>query len=163
MQDTRLLRYSLPHAVVRLFRMVNREHGRSLKGLGVTAEQAHVLAVLWTTGPKTVGELGRALALSSPTLTGALDRMEALKLIRRQPSADDRRSFVIVPTVHILVRERVMAAIERTSHACFVGLDRPERAQLIRLMHKATDALDAQETPHARRARRRSRAAASRT
>ena len=69
MQDGRL-QASLGNALVRLFRLVNRAHGRALKPHDVTTEQAHVLSVLWSEGPLTIGALQRLLALSSPTLTG---------------------------------------------------------------------------------------------
>lgn len=145
MQDIALLRDSLPHATVRLFRMVNREHGRALKAIGLSAEQAHILSVLWVLGPQTVGELGRALALSSPTLTGALDRLEAQKLVRRVPSRRDGRAYLIESTASPLVRDRAIASIARTSVACFGSLTRAERDELLRLMTKVTDAIEARE------------------
>lgn len=145
MQDIALLRDSLPHATVRLFRMVNREHGRALKAIGLSAEQAHILSVLWVQGPQTVGELGRALALSSPTLTGALDRLETQKLVRRVPSPRDGRAYLIESTASPLVRDRALASIARTSVACFGSLTRAERDDLLRLMTKVTDAIEARE------------------
>jgi DNA-binding MarR family transcriptional regulator len=148
------LRNLLPHQTVRLFRMVNREHGRALKAIGLSAEQAHILALLWTEGAKTVGELGKALALSSPTLTGALDRMEAQDLIRRVPSGDDGRSYVIESRASASQRRRALASISRTSEACFGALTRAERVELLRLMTKATDALDAATPPPRRRGSR---------
>src|ERR1043165_4530796 len=96
MQDERL-RMSLANAVVRLFRQVNRVHNRAFKDLGVSAEQAHILSVLSSMGPMTIGALGKTVDLSSATLTGAIDRMEAQGLLRRVPSADDKRAFVVEP------------------------------------------------------------------
>jgi DNA-binding MarR family transcriptional regulator len=153
MQDKRL-GASLPHAVVRLFRMVNREHGRALAPLRLSAEQAHILSVLWTQGPQTVSELGRALSLSSPTLTGALDRMEAQRMIRRRASEADGRSYVIEPRLPAKQRARVEAAIETTSDACFAALTRAERKELLRLLTKATAALEATTPPRRRRGSR---------
>jgi DNA-binding MarR family transcriptional regulator len=140
-----LLRNNLAHQTVRLFRMVNREHGRALKAIGLSAEQAHILAVLWTQGSKTVGELGRAVALSSPTLSGALDRLEAQKLIRRVPSGEDGRSYRVESLANALQRDRALASISRTSVACFGGLTRDESEELLRLMTKVTDALEVSE------------------
>src|SRR5262245_17328572 len=140
-----LLKGSLTHATVRLFRMVNREHGRAVKAAGLSAEQAHILSVLWTMGPKTVGELGRALALSSPALTGALDRLEAQRLVRRRAQAEDRRSLLVESQANALIRDRAFASISRTSAACFAALSRDEREELLRLMTKVTDALEASE------------------
>src|SRR5262249_7226068 len=67
MQDDRLAR-SVGWALVRAFRTVNRATGRVLQAYGLSAEQAHILVVLWFEGPKKVGELQRTLALSSGTL-----------------------------------------------------------------------------------------------
>src|SRR5216110_2372951 len=98
MQDDRL-RASLGNALVRLFRLVNRAHGRALKPHEVSTEQAHILSILWIDGAMTIGRLQKLLALSSPTLTGAIDRMEAQGLVRRVPSPDDRRAMLIEPRV----------------------------------------------------------------
>src|SRR5688572_19792290 len=96
MQD-KALKSALGYALVRAFRQVNRAHNRALKPLGISAEQAHILLVLWREGPLKVGELQKTLALSSPTLTGALDRMERSGLVRRVADPGDRRAFRIEP------------------------------------------------------------------
>ena len=140
-----LLRGSLTHATARLYRMVNREHGRAAKASGLSAEQAHILTVLWTTGPRTVGELGRALGLSSPSLTGALDRLEARRLVKRTAQAGDKRSYLVESRANALVRDRALASISRTTAACFAALSRHEQEELLRLVTKVTDALEASE------------------
>ncbi|HTJ46711.1 MAG TPA: MarR family transcriptional regulator [Kofleriaceae bacterium] len=144
------MRASLPHATVRLFRLVNRTHGRALEAIGLSAEQAHVLTVLWAFGPQTVGELGKALALSSPTLTGALDRLAAQRLIRRRPSDDDGRAYVIESRASATLRRRALRCLERTEAACFGALTRTERRELLRLMTKATAALEGATPPRRR-------------
>src|SRR3954471_6030596 len=96
MQDERL-RSSLTNAGVRLYRHVNRVHNRAFKDLEISAEQAHILSILSVLGPMTIGALGRIVDLSSGTLTGAIDRMETQGLVRRVPSTDDKRAFMIEP------------------------------------------------------------------
>jgi DNA-binding MarR family transcriptional regulator len=145
MQDESSLRpaLSLPHALVRLFRLVNRAHSRALKPLGLSAEQAHVLTCLWVEGAMTVGALQRMLALSSPTLTGAIDRMEALGLVRRVPSPDDRRAIVIEADPRAAKkRTQVEATLDTVGAECFAGLPAGERRELLRLLHRATAALE---------------------
>jgi DNA-binding MarR family transcriptional regulator len=101
MQDIRIqedrLRRSTAHALARVFRKFNRAYGRALKPLGVSGEQAHVLALLWTEGAQPIGQLQRGLSLSGPTLTGAIRRMEEAELVRREPQEGDRRSYRIAP------------------------------------------------------------------
>lgn len=143
MQDNRL-RDSLGYALVRVFRQVNREHGRAVAAHGITAEQAHVLLVLWLEGPQKVGELQRFLALSSGTLTGALDRLEAAGLVRRRPDPDDRRAFRVEPVAMAARRRHAIEAVVADTEArCFGGLRPAERARLLKLLHKVSAGLAA--------------------
>ncbi len=135
MQDERL-RASLANAVVRLFRHVNRVHNRAFKPLGVSAEQAHILSILSVLGPMTIGALGKLVDLSSATLTGALDRMAAQELIRRVPSPDDKRAFVIEPCHGAKRQRQIDAVIEQCEQQCFGQLTAAERRELLRLIDK---------------------------
>ena len=137
MQDEQRLVRSLPHAIVRLFRMVNRAHNRALKPHGLSAEQAHVLSVLWIYGPMTMGALQRHLALSSPTLTGAIDRMEAQHLVHRVPNPDDGRAWLLEPEPAAnKKRTKIEDALETTEETCFASLSASERKELGRLLAK---------------------------
>jgi DNA-binding MarR family transcriptional regulator len=141
MQDDRL-RASLGNSVVRLFRLVNRVHNRAIAALGVSAEQAHILSVLWVTGPITMGQLQRQVALSSGTLTGAIDRMEAQGMVRRAASPDDHRAIVIEPRIAAKKRAQIEATLDATEHQLWSGLSAAERKELLRLMDKAITAVE---------------------
>jgi DNA-binding MarR family transcriptional regulator len=142
MQDDRF-RSSLANAVVRLFRLVNRTHNRKLKDIGISAEQAHVLTVLAVEGPMTIGRLQRLLALSSPTLTGAIDRLEAQELVRRVPSPTDRRAVLIEPRIAPKRQAQINAVLDEGEHQCFGVLTAAERKELQRLLDKCITHLDA--------------------
>jgi DNA-binding MarR family transcriptional regulator len=136
MQDDRLAR-SVGWALVRAFRTVNRATGRVLQAYGLSAEQAHILVVLWLEGPKKVGELQRTLALSSGTLTGALDRMETAGLVRRTPDPDDRRALRVEAAPFDSKRRRAIeSALEKMEDESFSSLTARERAELLRLLTK---------------------------
>jgi DNA-binding MarR family transcriptional regulator len=141
MQDDRLRR-SLANGVVRVFRLINRAHNRALKPLGLSAEQAHVLSVLWVEGPMTIGRLQRLLALSSATLTGAIDRMEAAGMVRRVPSATDARAWQIEPTVSARDRRRVEEVLDAEERRCFAHLGAADRKELLRLLAHTAEALE---------------------
>jgi len=141
MQDDRL-RASLGNAMVRLFRLVNRVHNRAIDRHGLSAEQAHILSVLWTLGPIPIGQLQRQIALSSGTLTGAIDRMAAQGMVRRAASPDDHRAVVIEPRVPAKKRAQIEAAVEATEREIWGVLSAAERAELLRLMTKAITALE---------------------
>ncbi len=135
MQDERL-RSSVGNALVRLFRLVNRMHNRALDAVNLSAEQAHILSVLWVLGPMTMGQLQRHLALSSATLTGAIDRMETQGTVRRAPAPDDKRAFRIEPRVPDKRRKLIEHTIEATERRCWEALTAAERKELLRLLDK---------------------------
>ena len=142
MQDDRA-RTSLAHSLVRLFRLANRVHNRRLsKDAGISAEQAHVLLVLDALGPLTIGQLQKQLALSSATLTGAIDRLEAQELVRRVPSPDDRRVFLVEPKLPARKRAQIEAAVDAADKQCFATLTATERRELLRLLAKCIDHLE---------------------
>src|SRR5688572_17645661 len=136
------LKGSLPNAVVRLFRQVNRVHNRKLLDAGISAEQAHILLILEVTGPLTIGQLQKQLQLSSATLTGAIDRLEAQELVRRVPSPDDRRAFLVEPRVPARKRAAIEAAVDAGEKLCFSVLSATERKELLRLLTKCSDHLE---------------------
>ncbi|HEX4453223.1 MAG TPA: MarR family transcriptional regulator [Kofleriaceae bacterium] len=133
MQDDRL-EASLSHALVRLFRLQNRLYSRALREVGLSAEQAHLLSVLWERGAMTMGALQKQLALSSATLTGAIDRMEADGLVRRVPSPDDKRAFVLEARTSAKRRAQIEAAIDAGEVRCFRALGKRDRGELLRLL-----------------------------
>jgi DNA-binding MarR family transcriptional regulator len=59
--------------------------------LGVTSHQATLLWLVKTRPGLSLRELARAQGISAPSLSAAIDRLEALGLIRRVRSTDDRR------------------------------------------------------------------------
>jgi MarR family transcriptional regulator, organic hydroperoxide resistance regulator len=138
MQDDRL-DASLSHALVRLFRLQNRLHSRGLRDTGLSAEQAHVLSVLWIRGPMTMGALQKQLSLSSATLTGAIDRMAADRLVRRVPSPGDKRAVVLEATTTAKQRAQIEAAIDAGEARCFRALGKRDRAELLRLLALCAD------------------------
>jgi len=98
-------------------------HIAQMSELGVTQPEAHILDHLACNGDCTVGELYGAFAHRRSTLTSVLDRLSGKKLIGREASEEDRRTFVIRLTpagkslamrLHELLREleaRVIALV----------------------------------------------------
>jgi DNA-binding MarR family transcriptional regulator len=95
-----------------------------LSELGVTQPEAHILDHLACTGDSTVGELYNAFAHRRSTLTSVLDRLSEKRLIAREASEEDRRTFVIRLTpagkalamrLHDLLRELESRVIARVS------------------------------------------------
>lgn len=66
-----------------------------IRQLGLTPPQFDVLATLGNTEGMSCRELGERTLITKGTLTGVLDRLEARRLLRRTPSALDRRSVFV--------------------------------------------------------------------
>lgn len=65
----------------------------------LSARQLAVLLTVYTTeGPHTVRGLAAALNVSKPAITRALNRLETLRIARRQVEPLDRRSIVVLRT-----------------------------------------------------------------
>jgi DNA-binding MarR family transcriptional regulator len=126
---------------VRAFRRVNRASGRVAARFGISAEQAHILAVLWAEGPLKVGQLQAMLELSSATLTGAVDRMQQLGLVRRTADPRDRRAFMVEATGVATARRRAIeTALVKMEAECFAPLGARGRRELLRLLGQVVEA-----------------------
>jgi DNA-binding MarR family transcriptional regulator len=111
--------------------------------LGLSTEQAHLLLVLWTFGPLSMTELGREVALSSGTLTTAIDRMEAAGLVKRVTDPDDRRAVRVEATRWPAVqRQRLVDALLATETTMLAPLSAKERATLLSLLTRILDNLE---------------------
>jgi DNA-binding MarR family transcriptional regulator len=62
---------------------------------GLNQAEAHILCHLIESGDSTIAQLHRAFAHKRSTLTSVLDRLSARKLVKREISETDRRSFVV--------------------------------------------------------------------
>jgi DNA-binding MarR family transcriptional regulator len=138
---------SITNELAPLFRRVSRVHNRSLEAFELKAVDAHILAALLDGGPLAVGEVQQQLGLRGSTLTGALDRLEKRGLLKRQPSPNDRRSWVLeAAKVPARMREGLEAALEEAERTCWGALTKTERSQLLKLLQKANDGLSGEET-----------------
>jgi MarR family 2-MHQ and catechol resistance regulon transcriptional repressor len=139
MQDDRL-RGSLGYALVRAFRTVNRTSNRALAPFGLSAEQAHILLVLWLDGPLKIGDLQRELALSSGTLTGAVDRMAQAGLVRRVRDPSDGRVWRIESAPFDSKKKRAIErALEGIEDGAFAVLSARERRDLHAMLQKIAE------------------------
>src|SRR6187549_248113 len=67
-------------------------------GLQLSPAQCHVLHLMEPERPLPMGQLAQTLACDASNVTGLVDRLEAKGLVRRRPSAEDRRVKVLVLT-----------------------------------------------------------------
>lgn len=83
------------HLLAKAARAGTRCWKQETADLGITAVQAKTLSFMHIYGDVTASELGELIALDSATLTGLLDRLEAMSLVARHAKLDDRRAVLI--------------------------------------------------------------------
>ncbi len=86
----------------------------------------HVLTILESDAPLSMGKLAESLDVSIASATGIIDRMEQRGLVERGQQADDRRVVLVRPTVAGL--------------AVFTDLDEHRRAGVAKLLEHLTAA-----------------------
>lgn len=77
---------------------VTRRARALLAPAGVTPVQYAVLKVVAGTGGLSGAEIGGRLVLDSASITGVVDRLESLGLVRRQADPRDRRVHLVMAT-----------------------------------------------------------------
>ncbi|MDD7938129.1 MarR family transcriptional regulator [Actinomycetospora lutea] len=122
--------YSASRAVTDVYRPLLAE-------LGLTYPQYLVLLILWESEPRTVRDVGAALALDYGTVSPLLKRLEGTGFVERRREARDERTV----TVHLTDAGRALRG--RVAHVpatigCALGLDDRARRELIVLLRRIT-------------------------
>lgn len=76
-------------ALSTLYSMSTADH------LGMNLSDMLCLGILSSAGPITAGQLASMIGLSTGSVTGLIDRLERLDLVRRERDVEDRRRIVI--------------------------------------------------------------------
>src|SRR5437879_4780076 len=123
--------------LMKAHRALERLATQSIESLEVCLSDFAIMEILLHKGPQPVNEIGRRVALTSGSITTAVDRLEAKGLVTREAHPDDRRARV----VRLTARGREQASKAFAGHrsamdATAIELSRTERAALIRLLKK---------------------------
>jgi len=73
--------------------------------IGINATDMNCLNILSFSGSMTAGELARATGLTTASITGVVDRLEAAGFVRRERDPADRRRVVVTIVVEKAVPE----------------------------------------------------------
>ena len=129
-----LLGFHIARATVTTMALFEQHVGEPL---GLRKVEYSMLLMLLANGPLAPKRLARALALSAPSLTQLLDRMQQRDLLRRERSQVDRRSQNVVLTKQGTELARAgKAAAQPMVQALDQRLSRAEHAMLIELLRK---------------------------
>ncbi|MEV6215587.1 MarR family transcriptional regulator [Nocardia sp. NPDC051833] len=123
--------------ITRLSRVLEQDLKRFFAGHGLEFWEFDVLATLRRSGGDTgltAGSLNRAAMVTSGAITNRIDRLAAKNLVRRVPSADDRRSVFVQLTdegrelvdrllpLHMDNEQRLLAALGADDRDQLAGL-----------------------------------------
>ena len=135
--------------------LLGRRLDQVLRDVGLTRGSFNVLQIMeGATTPLTPTDVSSRLTVTSATVTGLLDTLEARGLIRREPHPSDRRSIQVKVTHDgkRLVDALVPELIEHEK-AWAAGLTSSRRAQLLRLLGDVQDHLRSLDDANAANAR----------
>jgi MarR family 2-MHQ and catechol resistance regulon transcriptional repressor len=116
---------------------IEQNAARSVSAMGLGLSEFAVLEVLLHRGPQPVNVIGKKVLLSSGSITAAVDRLEAKKLVRRAADSVDLRARIVQLTQtgrrsierafdqHTMDMEETMAVLSSS-----------DRRELVRLLKK---------------------------
>ena len=111
---------------------------RSISRLGLGLSDFAILELLLHKGSQPVNVIGKKVLLTSGSITSAVDRLEAKKLVHREHAAGDKRSRIVALTP--AGRRVIMKAFRRHALDMEQALERlppRDRSNLVRLLKKA--------------------------
>ncbi|WP_051898723.1 MarR family winged helix-turn-helix transcriptional regulator [Sciscionella sediminilitoris] len=116
---------------------------RAAKLTGMNGNDLTALGFLLDLGPMGTAELARRLAISGPSATALVDRLEQAGYIERAPSDTDRRRVTMTATAAArdLVVSAWLPAIQRID-AVSRALSESEQAIATKFLAEVTEALD---------------------
>jgi DNA-binding MarR family transcriptional regulator len=91
MKPTDCICFKLAKASQAAIRLLSRK----VAGLNITVVQAMILRFLHEEDGVTSKDLGERTMLDSATLTGVIDRLESVGMVRREHNPRDRRSILV--------------------------------------------------------------------
>ena len=101
--------------------------------------QCHVLHLIEPDRPIPMGRLAEALACDASNVTGLVDRLESRGLVRRQPSAGDRRVKVLELTpAGARLRSTVLERLTKPPHT-LGRLSGDEQRALVKILKRLLD------------------------
>jgi MarR family transcriptional regulator, organic hydroperoxide resistance regulator len=105
---------------------------------GVRVGQHFVLEQLWRKDGLTPGELAKRIGVETPTVTRAVQRMEAAGLAKREPDLEDARLVRVRLTERGRELENVVPEVmRRVWDGALEGFSKEEKAQFQSLMERA--------------------------
>jgi MarR family transcriptional regulator, organic hydroperoxide resistance regulator len=128
-----------------VWRALRREVAARGSALDLTPPQLQVLWRLWLENGVLTSRLVENSEISSGTITGLLDRLEARGLVRRERCTDDRRVVRVYLTEEgRALQEPIQQAVAEVNAAALAGFTKTECEQLMELLQRMGENLGAE-------------------
>lgn len=126
-----------PYLMNRIMGRYNASLRDDLREVGLTTPKMRALAVLSVADNPTIGRLAVLAVVEQSTLSRALDGLEAERLIRRVPDAEDSRATrVAITQKGRATFERLWPTMRANYDRMFAGIENPERAAFVATLQK---------------------------
>jgi DNA-binding MarR family transcriptional regulator len=103
--ERRLLAMAFALAVRQTGSLMNLMGQAAAERVGINATDLNCLNILSFSGSLTAGELAKATGLTTASITGVVDRLEAAGFVRRERDQADRRRVVVTIVIEKALRE----------------------------------------------------------
>ncbi len=103
--ERRLLAMTFALAVRQTGSLMNLMGQAAADRVGINATDLNCLNILSFSGSLTAGELAKATGLTTASITGVVDRLEAAGFVRRERDQADRRRVVVIIEIEKALRE----------------------------------------------------------
>lgn len=134
--------------MMKAHRALQRLATRSIESSGWGISDFAVMEILLHKGPQPVNEIGRRIELTSGAITTAVDRLESLSLVTREPHPSDRRARIVRLTAAGKAQAATMFAVHKAAmDSAASGLSKTERTTLIELLKKLGTSAGTQAAP----------------
>ena len=134
--------YILDQQVGYLLRMASQRHATIFQGhslMDLTPTQFSVILRINEYGPCSQNHLGRLVSLDVATIKGVVDRLHQKKLVKLEPSMEDKRKIIIsLTTAADQIMENLHTAGKSISEETLRPLSRNEHTKLLQLLRKIT-------------------------
>src|SRR5215475_6626255 len=103
--ERRVLAMAFALAVRKTGSLMNLMGQAAADRVGINATDLNCLNILSFSGAMTAGELARATGLTTASITGVVDRLEAAGFVRRERDLADRRRVVVTIVIEKAIQE----------------------------------------------------------
>ncbi|MBT8483953.1 MAG: MarR family transcriptional regulator [Phycisphaerae bacterium] len=132
-------------ALRRIVRAIDLQSRRIVDACGLTGPQLVVLREVRRLGTASISAIARSVSLSQPTVSGVLERLERRGLVRRDRSAQDRRSvFVTLTPEGQRVLQDAPSLLQDRFQRELARLEEWERTQMLSILQRLAGMMDAE-------------------